>query len=69
MGLIVFHEIFLNISHIQTECGKYLGIFSKTLSIPQNIIMDLNNVMVVGGSFKSKKCPMTSFSPMPFFFS
>ena len=26
------------------ECGKYLGIFRGLLSVPQNIVMDLNHV-------------------------
>ena len=30
-----------NIRHIRTECKEY----SKVLSIPQNIVMDLNNIM------------------------
>ena len=45
MGPTVFHKIFLNISHIQTECGKYSGIFYEILPIPQNIVMNLNDVM------------------------
>ena len=32
-----------NISHIQIECGEYMGI----LLVPQNIVMDLNNVMII----------------------
>ena len=45
MGPTIFHKIFLNISHIQTECGKYSGIFYEILPIPQNIVMNLNDVM------------------------
>jgi hypothetical protein len=38
--------ILQNIPHIRVgfECGEY--IFCKKFSIPQNIVMDLNNVMV-----------------------
>ena len=32
--------------HIQTECGEYY-VVCRVLSIPHNIVMDLNNVMVV----------------------
>ena len=35
----------LNISHIQFECGKYMRLFHGILSVSQNNIMDLNNVM------------------------
>ena len=45
MGLTIFHGIFLDISHIQFECGEYLGIFWGILSNPQSIGMDLNIVM------------------------
>ena len=45
MGLIVFHGIFPDISHIQFECGKYLGVFCGIVSIPHNIVMNLDNVM------------------------
>ena len=31
---------------IQFECGKYPKIFCGILSTPQNIVMDLNNVML-----------------------
>ena len=41
MGLTVFHVVF---PEIQTKCGEYLGILRGTLSLPQNIVMDLNNV-------------------------
>ena len=37
-------QIFLDISHIQYECGKYLGV----LLVPQNIVMDLNDAMLCG---------------------
>ena len=45
VGLTIFHEIFWIIDHIQTECGKYSGLFHGILAIPQNIGMDLNNVI------------------------
>ena len=48
MGLMVFREIFLDISLIQSECGKYLGIFHIMLSVSKNIVLYLNNVMEVG---------------------
>jgi hypothetical protein len=35
-------SVMWNILHIQTECG---GIFCKKLPIPQNNVLDLNNVM------------------------
>ena len=40
-----FMEYFSNILHIQTECGKHLGNISWKHVPPQNIVMDLNNVM------------------------
>ena len=49
MGLIVFQRIFLNIPRIQIECGRIY----ENMSVPHNIAMDLNNVMVVlCGAFK-----------------
>ena len=33
-------------------CGEYPGTFHLILSIPHNIVMDLNNVMVEGGGPK-----------------
>jgi hypothetical protein len=45
VGLTIFHIIFLDISHIQYECGKYQGILSGILSVPQNVVVDMNNVM------------------------
>ena len=42
MGLTIF-PVF---PHIQTECGEYLGILCEILLVPQNIVMDLNNVML-----------------------
>ena len=29
----------------KSECGDYLGIFCGILSVPHNIVMNLNNVM------------------------
>ena len=45
MGVTIFHGIFPYIFHIRSECENYKGIFHGIMSIPQNIIMDLNNVM------------------------
>ena len=45
MGLTIFHVIFLDIPRIQFECGEYPGILCGIVLVPQNIIMDLNNVM------------------------
>ena len=45
MGLTCFHVIFLDIPHSQFECGDYLGILRKIMSVPYNTIMDLNNIM------------------------
>lgn len=42
----MFHRIFLDISHIQNGCGKYPGILCKILSIPHNIAMGLNDVII-----------------------
>ena len=38
-------NILHNIPHIQIECGKYFRIFCRILSVPQNIVMNLINVM------------------------
>ena len=44
----MFHRIFINIFfHIWTEYGEYPGTFHGILSVPQNIILDVNNVMYV----------------------
>ena len=45
MGLTIFHVIFQNIPRIQTEFGECPGILHRVLSVLQNIVMDLNNVM------------------------
>ena len=42
------------ILHIQIEYGEYIGIFYGILSVLQNIVMDLNNVMCRA----CKLCPM-----------
>ena len=47
MGLIVFHKIFPNIPHISSKCGKYPRIFHGILSLLENIVMNVNNVMKV----------------------
>jgi hypothetical protein len=40
--------VLLNIFHIQTrECGEYLGILRGILLIPQNIVMDMDNAMLL----------------------
>jgi hypothetical protein len=31
---------------IQSKCEEYPGILRRILSVPQNIVMDLNNVML-----------------------
>ena len=33
------------ISHIKIECGKYQKIFNGLLLVPQNVVMNLNNVV------------------------
>ena len=35
-------------SHIRSECEKYPGMLCGIMSVPRNIVMDLNNVMIVG---------------------
>jgi hypothetical protein len=47
MRLTIVHGIFLNTPHIQYECWEYPEILCGILSIPQNIIMDLNNIMII----------------------
>ena len=34
------------IPHIQSECGEYPGIFCGILSVPHNIAVDMNNIML-----------------------
>ena len=36
----------LKLSHIQTKCGKYMRIFHEILSVPHNIVMNMNSVML-----------------------
>ena len=36
---------FTGSGHSQFECGEYPGILRGILSVPQNIVMALNNVM------------------------
>ena len=45
VGLTIFHVVFPDIPHIQSECGEYSGILRGILSVPQIVVMDLNNVM------------------------
>ena len=59
MGLTVaFHVVFPDIPHIQTGCGKYSGILCGILSVPQNIVMDLNNMM------DGKRSPINVYNGM-----
>ena len=46
--------------HIQFECRTYLGIFHGILSVPQNIVMDMNNAMYL------LITPTLSYGPVPF---
>ena len=39
--------LFFRTENIQSECGQYLKILRGILSVAQNIVMDLNNVMCV----------------------
>lgn len=41
------HNIPWYIPRIQTKCGKYGKILHEIVSVPQNIVMELNNVMYV----------------------
>ena len=41
------HSIPQNVLHIQTECREYLGILHEIFLVPQNIVMNLNNVMEI----------------------
>ena len=47
-GTSNIYGIFPHIFHIQTECGKCHEIFCGILSVPKNIVMNLNNVMSMG---------------------
>ena len=38
-------NIYVEYSHIHIECGKYFN--CKILTVPHNIVMDMNNVMNV----------------------
>ena len=40
------HSFPQSIPHIQIECEEYPGVFSGILLVPQNIVMDLNNVTI-----------------------
>jgi hypothetical protein len=41
-------------NHVQYECGKYLGIFHGIVLVPQNIVMDLNNVTTLSWAWEAK---------------
>ena len=53
-GLTIFHKIFCNISHIQTECGNLGDIPWNTVN-PHNIVMNLNNVMANDECIQNKE--------------
>jgi hypothetical protein len=57
VGLIIFYRIFVCIPYIQSECGKYLGIFYGILLVPHNTLMDLNSIM--------NECIGSSIAPNP----
>ena len=44
-GTAKFHIVFPCITHIQSECGEYSGRLCEILLVPENIVMNLNNVM------------------------
>ena len=46
MGVTVFHIIFPHISHIHSECGEYAEILCGILSLPHNIVMNMNNAII-----------------------
>ena len=41
----MFHVVFPNILRIKIECEEYSKIRREILSVPHNIVMNLNNVM------------------------
>ena len=43
--LFRFITMFCGTKNIYLECGEYPKILREILSVPQNIVMDLNNVM------------------------
>ena len=45
MGLTIFHGTFPDVSHIQIECGKHLGMLCEISPVPHSTVMDVNNVM------------------------
>ena len=46
MGLTIFHKkTFPDSSHDWLNCGKYPRMSSGILSVPYNIVMDMNSVM------------------------
>ena len=46
-------QVFPDTPQIQSECGEYLRILHGIISVPHNIVMDLNNVMCNTKSEKS----------------
>ena len=42
--IATIHGIIFDISHIHIECGKYQWVIHGILLLPQNNVMDLNNV-------------------------
>ena len=47
MGLTIVHKIYPDISHIKLECEKYSRIFCGILSMRQNIVLNVKNVMML----------------------
>ena len=58
MTLTIFHKIFPNTFHIQSEFGKYQELLCGILSVTHNIVMDLNNVMYFSCSTTNYKPPV-----------
>ena len=48
-------QYFMEYFYVLFECGECSGISSVILSVPLNIVMDLNNVIVVGSILVLKK--------------
>ena len=49
MGLTILHWMFLYILDILNEYGEYPRILGAILSVPHNIVMDLNDVNMYFG--------------------
>ena len=47
-SITMFQEVFPDIFHILSKCGKYPRIFLKIMLVLEDIVMDLNNIMNVG---------------------